>query len=450
MNDEELIEALRRTLHSRAAAVRPKSAPTTPEPGAAKRPERRVWRPWALAGLGVAAAAAAGVAVTLGLSEPNHASITTANSATTQSPPSTASAVTSPPPTAAPATSTPTTPSLPAVPSGFRPVSATYVSPHTGWALGTVPCGSSLCASLARTSDNGRHWGSVTAPVITFSDQQAVADTWVRFVNSDDGWIMTPTTSGTSNVFYTEDGGRNWQPVATPGGSTATVLALEAAIDQVYAVVAVPGTPGDEVFTSPQGVPDWKATGTVPRSGGPVPTADIALYGSSGWIIGNDRTTSGGAVLGADGTWTSWSPPCLTANGPGLVAASSTSDVSVVCDEGAWGPSSGNLQGDWLFSSSDGGRTFAKVAAVPGQVTSLTSAAGNPLTMVAATNGGLEASFDGGKNWQTVYSAGGQFDQTFVGFTTGTQGVATLQAADGSSTLLMTYDGGHTWSPASF
>jgi hypothetical protein len=194
----------------------------------------------------------------------------------------------------------------------------------------------------------------------------------------------------------------------------------------------------------------WQQTATVPRSGGPVPTAEIALYGASGWIISNDRTTSGGAVLGADDKWKSWSPPCMTANGPGLVAVSSATDVSVVCDEGAMGPASDNLQGDWLFLSTDGGQTFTRVAAIPGQVTSLTAAAGNPMTLVAATNGGLEASFDGGRNWQNVYSEGGQLHVTFVGFTTSTQGIATVEATDGSSWLVMTYDGGHTWSPVTF
>jgi hypothetical protein len=96
------------------------------------------------------------------------------------------------------------------------------------------------------------------------------------------------------------------------------------------------------------------------------------------------------------------------------------------------------------------GQIFTKVAALPGHATSLTVAAENPMTLVAATNGGLDASFDGGKNWQNVYSVSGQSQVTFSGFTTSTQGIATLQAADGSSTLVVTYDGGHTWSAVTF
>ena len=43
--------------------------------------------------------------------------------------------------------------------SRFHPLSVTFVSLDTGWALGTVPCKSAgACLSLVKTTDSGRDW----------------------------------------------------------------------------------------------------------------------------------------------------------------------------------------------------------------------------------------------------------------------------------------------------
>ena len=61
----------------------------------------------------------------------------------------------------------------------------------------------------------------------------------------------------------------------------------------------------------------------------------------------------------------------------------------------------------------------------------------------------LAGSFDGGKTWATVHDAGSvAFSE--LGFTTTEQGVAIATASSGASHLLITRDGGHTWSPVTF
>jgi hypothetical protein len=56
----------------------------------------------------------------------------------------------------------------------------------------------------------------------------------------------------------------------------------------------------------------------------------------------------------------------------------------------------------------------------------------------------LEASFDGGRRWSLVHQGGLEY----LGFTTARQGVAIAYGPGASSGtyLLMTYDGGRTWS----
>jgi hypothetical protein len=186
----------------------------------------------------------------------------------------------------------------------------------------------------------------------------------------------------------------------------------------------------------------------------------MVLQGASGWILDLDRTIVGGASLGTDGAWTPWTPPCLKDNGPAGLAAASASDLAAVCQEGVWGRPEGKLSSSntlpfyELYLSTDGGAAFRAAGVIPGADAGLVAAspAGVAATVVTAGNGVLSATFDGGKTWQTVAS-GQPGTATFVGFTTATQGVAVFasqQIGSISSTLLMTRDGGHSWSSSTF
>jgi len=459
MSDDELVEALRQTFQEKAGALKP-SPGLVPLPRSRSRRVPRPGRRLALASLATALAAAAVAAIVTLNDHPSPAhNVSIASPASTLSPPATAAGHT--PPSSSPASSTPPTSAPPVttapipVPAGFQPMSVTFVSAHTGWVLGTAPCGTSTCTTLAQTSDGGATWTEVSQPAITLNPSSPVSDTWVRFVNLDRGWIVGRSGTQTNAMWTTDDGGKDWTQEPNPGGASATVLALEASNGVVHLVDLEAGTGADRIFTSPVGTQDWTSSPVAPTFGaGPVPSSQMVLLGGAGWIVDVNRTVVSGARLGAGGSWTDWTPPCSDANGPGYLAASSTSNLYAVCAEGVWGtPAPGTTpNSEWLYASTNGGNSFSQVGQLPpGSNAGLIAAGPGTATIVEGGGSGIIATFDGGKSWQTVSTVAGI---NYVGFTTATQGVAISEQSGGSSgprmTMLMTRDGGHTWIPVAF
>jgi hypothetical protein len=344
-------------------------------------------------------------------------------------------------PTAFPAT--PPTPVPPGVPAGFAALSVTFVSPSMGFVLGTSTCSAADgCLALLRTSDSGHTWTAVQPPPTHVSRTTPGGVRKVRFADARNGWAFD------SDLWATHDGGAHWTQLALLGSaSNVDVQSLEVSSGVVHALV-VSGDHGVEIFDSPAGGDAWTASSTsIPLGAGPVPQAQLTLQRSAGWAIEVDRTVIGGARLGA-GRWTSWQPPCGSAGGPAWLAAATTTSLAAVCDEGEWNGPSISVH---LYLSSDGGSTFRRVAAP----LSLTAAAGiamstsGALVVGGGNTGGteavLQASFDGGASWSTVYRGSDSIDPGELGFTTATQGVAIS-----GSRLLITFDGGHHWSPVSF
>jgi Photosynthesis system II assembly factor YCF48 len=459
MSDDELVEALRQTFRDKADGLVP-SPGTAPS---ARLRSRRVPRPGrrlALASLATALAAGAAAAIVTLNDHPSPAhNVSIAGPASTSPAPSTASGLspaTSSPGSSAPPTSAPPVTTAPAVlvPAGFQPLSVTFVSAHTGWVLGTAPCGTSTCTTLVRTSDGGATWTEVSQPPIALNASTSNSAAWVRFVNLDTGWIVAPSGSQTSSLWTTDNGGKDWAQEPNPGGASAHIVALEASNGLVHLVEAEPGTGADRIFTSPVGHQDWTASAAAASFGaGPVPSSQMILLGTAGWLVDVNRTVVSGARLSPAG-WTAWTPPCSDANGPGYLAASSTTNLYAVCDEGVWGtPAPGTTSNSqWLYASTNGGGSFSPVGPLPaGTGGGMITAAPGTATIVFGTDSGMIATFDGGKSWQVVSTVAGI---SYVGFTTAGQGVALSQQTAGSSeprlTMLMTRDGGHTWTPVTF
>ncbi len=449
MTDEELVEALRQTFHDNADALKPSSA-WVPSPRPRSRRVPRPGRRFALASLATALAAAAAAAIVALNDHPSPAhNVSIAGPSSTVAPPNaaakptpaTSSPVSSSPPTSAPPVTAPPIP----VPTGFQPLSVTFVSAHTGWVLGTAPCAAKGgCATLVSTRDGGTTWTEVSKPPITIGASYALP-TVVRFANLDDGWIVVPS-GDSSQLWATNDGGQTWAQQANPRGSSAGIPNLEASnglvhIDTVYGSY--------QVYTSPVGTDDFTPTSSqLPIGAGPVPSSQMVLQGGTGWIVNVDRTVIGGARLNS-GRWVTWAPPCSHANGPGYVAASSTSDLYALCNEGIWGtPDAGTTpNSEWLYQSTDGGTTFSQVGPMPRYTEGGPIAVAPGTATIVVVDGGLIASFDGGRSWQSVSTVAGI---TYVGFTTATQGVAISDSSAGPAAMLMTHDGGHTWAPVSF
>ena len=127
-----------------------------------------------------------------------------------------------------------------------------------------------------------------------------------------------------------------------------------------------------------------------------------------------------------------------------MLAASDTTHVVSVCDEGVWGSSSPVVVR--AYFSSDGGLDFQRA------LTSLPSAAFGPVAspapgaVIAGAGGDLVGTFDGGRTWNVVNHQSHSEAWQQIGFTAPSQGVA----IDNTGTLLMTFDGGHTWAPVTF
>jgi photosystem II stability/assembly factor-like uncharacterized protein len=311
---------------------------------------------------------------------------------------------------------------------------------------------------MARTSDAGRTWIQASAPPATVGSVAYPLQAFsVRFANRVDGWVYT---TNPSRLWSTHDGGTSWHPVVLPGLTPeASILGMEAAGGRVY-VAIVPDNVTVHLEVSPVASGAWSDTGVgVPAGAGPVPSAQLVLQQSRGWLLQNDRTVVGGFQLNAAGRWTAWTPPCRTANGSAALTASSPSNLAAVCSEGEWGPARNLPAGagtaspsTWLFQSSDGGASFRAVGPVP-LAPGAQQVAGSPAPSTVVVGGSrpaLYATFDGGHTWQTVYQGADGSSWSYLGFTTLTQGVAITSTPSGRAAMLMTRDGGHSWAPVSF
>ncbi len=330
--------------------------------------------------------------------------------------------------------------------------SVTFVSTEEGWVLGTLPCSAAReCIALLRTEDGGQSWVAVTPPPSYRSTGDGGVSE-VRFANSQDGWVFGP------DLWSTHNGGATWTQTLIPGPASTqyavarydSVASLETAAGLVYAVVSN-GSPEFQIETSPIGVDAWTASSTTLQAGASGTYIQLVLQGAAGWILENDRTVIGGAQL-VGGQWVSWQPPCIQTNGPASLAASTLDDLIVVCNEGLWGPSA--LYGPHAYASTNGGGTFQLVSnqGLPGSNVGFPGGLASPSPDVAFQVGpdGLVVTFDGGATWSTVdpYPAAGY--PTYVGFETSAQGVAIWTNDAGATpigSLQMTFDGGHDWVP---
>ncbi len=353
-------------------------------------------------------------------------------------------------------------------PAHFRPTSVTFVGAGpalVGAVIGQAgpPCyNPQYCTSLAGTSNYGTSWYGVSAPVAAAPDG-SVGISQLRFANLSDGWAFGPA------LYETSGGGWPWTPESTFG---QRVIDVEAAGGHAYAVFGTcTGTGSDyaatctsfELYASVAGSTTWTPA-PVPPAYTRMPSAASAapllvLSGSAGkaYLLTPSGQMLSGPITG--GAWQAIGPaPCApgpadiarqSPQDPGAQLAAGKSGLLLTCGNGA----SGNSAQSTLHTSADGAAwhtanlVHEAGSATTGPATSLASATAGQV--VLATTTGIQYSADGGQIWQAgtfggAFPAGGF---SYVGMTTGTQGVAVPVNAQ-LGEIFVTRDGGKTWSPS--
>lgn len=376
------------------------------------------------------------------------------------------------------------------VPPNFQPTSVTFVSTRTGWVIGQAGspghCATRYCTSMARTTDAGRTWTGVPAPLAGQPDG-ATGVSQVRFLNLYDGWAFGP------GLFVTHTGGKTWTPVNTGG---LRVTSLETVGTRVYALWASCTGTGAAyasncttftLYSASAAGGGWAPVGpatTGLASGAPGQAASLALTGSRGYLLAPDGTLYAGPVDGSAGWRQVGSLPgaCHAADtgaggsgtggsgsggsgtggsGPGgsgtgtqpgeaLLGAVDANDLIVSC----LNPGSGNdpaapAEQKLVYSSPNGGTSWIPMGTAPDQGIAASLAASPAASVMLATDRGIELLPRGETTWRaaTLTQAAPAGGFSYVGMTSDDQGIA-LPADPSTGTVWFTYDGGQTWKPS--
>ena len=377
-------------------------------------------------------------------------------------------------------------------PGNFQPTSVTFVGNGKGGVIGAVigqagtpgDCATSVCTSLAGTSDYGQNWYGVSAPVAPGPTGDAGVSQ-IRFATLSDGWAYGPA------LYETTRGGWPWKPEDTYGQH---VIDIEAVSTRAFAVFGTcTGTGADyaanctsySLWTSVAGSTTWTPV-QVPTGYQQLTSTSPASSAAPKLIIAGGTTayllTPSGEVLSGPTSGGSWQAvgqaPCSP--GPGSASAkasqspavpgSATQSSAPATGSGTQGSASQGYGAEFatgtqlllscesqaaaaqvtLYTSTDGARWHrAGSLTVPGTPTSLASAASGQA--VLATTGGIEYSANGGRTWQAAkYTGAGSGPPggfSYVGMTTAAQGVA-VPADSTLGEIYVTADGGSTWYPS--
>jgi hypothetical protein len=348
------------------------------------------------------------------------------------------------------------------VPVNFQPSSVTFVSKRTGWVIGQAGspghCATQYCTSMARTTDAGRTWTGVPAPLAGQPDG-ATGVGQVRFLNLRDGWAFGP------GLFVTHTGGETWTPVSTHG---LRVTSLETVGDRVYALWASCTGTGAAyasnctaftLYSASAAGGAWTpvgdtTTGLTASAAGETPS--LVLTGSRGYLLAPDGTLYAGPVDGSAAWQMASSLPGACHAGqasPGgqpdqaLLGAVNATDLLLSClIPGRQGE---QAEQKLIYSSSDGGGSWTRTGTAPSRGTASSLAASPAASVMLATDQGIELLPAGETAWRaatlTAAIPAGGF--SYVGMTTGEQGIA-LPADPRAGTVWFTFDGGRNWTPS--
>jgi photosystem II stability/assembly factor-like uncharacterized protein len=340
----------------------------------------------------------------------------------------------------------------------------TWVSDQHGWALVAAPCGRELCPRLATTTDGGRTWTALPAPLGrvgpngTAGCARLGCVSHVRFATATVGYLFGPA------LFQTNDGGRSWRRVPSRSveslePSAGTVVRL------VYDHTGCPGPCDRAVQEATAGSAAWHTVLRIPAAVGAGGVAAqlvrqgpsvlyVLLYGHVAGGAGQAHT----AILRSTDSGATWQQVADPCPGTGLdehdtsgLAAAPGGFAAVLCPPRI-GPGT-----TFVRTSADNGSSWGPPRPVPGGTRDYLSliAAASAAHLVLATSGAtgqgparyeLLASTDGGLHWSTRVTGTAQLDPrapgaTFLGFEDARVGRWIGDARD----IWTTGDAGHHW-----
>ncbi len=360
-----------------------------------------------------------------------------------------------------------------------------FVSPTTGWAVGSY----SGAGAILATTDGGTTWTSQVVPsgVVTLSS--------VAFVDASHGWAAGEISGNTglqSAVIATGDGGAHWALETVPAGWELDAITFR---DSTH------GWAGgySQVIATSDGGRTW-AVQTLPAAINEVMGVAFASL-TVGWIVGINSSAGGkggapliapivAATTDGGGTWTSQTPPGTTTGLSGVTALSSTkafavgsgtcqypsipatsnggglwtetlnpvpiltglSGVTSVDSTHAWAVGTDSCGSSAIVRTTDGATwTAAQVPAGVGlgavsfvdrnhgwAVGSRYNGGYAPLALALATN-------DGGATWSVSHIPDGVGALGGVSFVSATKGWAVGTGAGINGVILTTSDAGLTW-----
>jgi photosystem II stability/assembly factor-like uncharacterized protein len=297
------------------------------------------------------------------------------------------------------------------VPGGCKLTAVNFPTPAEGWAGGDGPC-------LLQTADGGRTWtvafASAAAPVLApvlatwgKADPATVAKNMEgscsatpHFVSASAGWLVVSCGSYYSGgvlVARTADGGRTWR---YGWGTPGCLMGCRSE-----------GGTQTPLFFLGDGSTAWREA-SVPDLG----------------CGATERTPDGGR------TWDVLGKAC-TGPQPGTVAFTDP-------DHGFMGESTG------IFASSDGGADWSRVYPGPtgGPFASVSFVSPDQAFAVPlALTSGIESTADGGTTWQAVYDFGPAVKLGGVDFTDALHGWAWGWSIPSGPLVYATTDGGRSW-----
>lgn len=333
----------------------------------------------------------------------------------------------------------------------FHPAGASFISPTTGWVLGSVGCES--CAAIWRTTDQGRSWTALASPgdQLGYAHPSATKVDDIYFANARDGYLYGP------GLEVTRDGGKTWKRESVPA-----VTALAGGAGRVYALLRPHDRPEELVVNRP-GSTSWSRVVLPPLTGSLKLAVDgptVALLKPGTDVAVPDPSDRRGKLLVSTDAGRKWQQrpvPCKAAvdGGAAVISLALGHSNAVLLDCFSNQQSSQEQQTQHhLFGSADGGQHWVRLAdptRTGAPVLLADNGAGHAFLTTEGVTDMLDGSLDHAQHWHRILGSGGSFygwnDLTFI---TTEDGYVVGPTHYAPENLYFTTNGGRHWRKIKF